>query len=210
MNEYLSKLNWRYATKKFDATKKLTAEQLDFLKNAIRLSPSSFGLQPWKFYLVSNPAVRQEMLAASYNQPQISDASHIFVIASRVGFNASDVEAYINDIATTRNVSLESLEPAKNAMFGSISHKTPEALDDWCARQSYLALGFLLSACAENDIDACPMEGFDAAAVSKILNTEADGYFARAYCAVGFRSADDSYAQAAKVRFPLEKIIKEV
>ncbi len=211
MKDYTEKLLWRYATKKFDTTKKLSEEQVELLKNAARLAPSSFGLQPWKFYLVSNPEIRAEIRKVGYDQAQITDASHLFVIAARVGFNENDVTAFIEDISKTRNMPLEALEGYRQMMNGAIAHRASDgSLDAWCARQAYIALGFILSAAAQNGIDACPMEGFDASAVEKILGTREEGYAVYALCAVGFRSSEDEQASWPKVRFEMDKVVKEI
>lgn len=211
MQEYLKNLEWRYATKKFDTTKKLSEEQINFLEEAARLAPSSFGIQPWKFYVVSNPEVREEMKKASWGQAQVTDASHIFVVASRIGLVDKDVNDFADDMIKTRGVPAESVEGYRQMMIGSMNGKRDQGvLDDWCARQAYIGLGFILSAAAQNGIDACPMEGFDNAAIDKILGITEEGYASRAYCAVGFRAADDDYAKEKKVRFPKERVIKEV
>jgi nitroreductase len=211
MQDYTKNLLWRYATKKFDTSKKLSEEQVELLKNAARLAPSSFGLQPWKFYLVSNPEVRAEIRKVGYDQAQITDASHVFVIAARVGFNENDVTTFVEDISKTRNMPLEALEGYKQMMNGSVAQKANDgSLDAWCARQAYIALGFILSAAAQNGIDACPMEGFDASAVEKILGIREEGYAAYALCPVGFRSSEDEQASWPKVRFEMNKVVKEI
>jgi nitroreductase len=210
MNTYIENLNWRYATKQFDSTKKLSAEQLDMLCEALRLAPSSFGLQPWKFYCITDEAVRNQMREMSYGQSQVTDASALFVICGRVGMNEGDVEKYVADIAQTRGVSLESLAEYKSMMIGSVNSKNEQERDSWCARQAYIALGFLLSCAAQHHIDACPMEGFDAAAVTKLIGADADGYVAYAYCTVGYRSEEDKYAHAKKVRFPIDQVVKKI
>ena len=208
--EYLAKLNWRYAVQKFNPTKKLSAEQIEFLKEATRLSPSSFGLQPWKIYLVNNPEIRAQIRAAAWDQPKVTEASHLFAIASRVDMTEEYIDEYIAETANIQNVLVESLAGFRQMIIGSISGKTPTELENWSTRQSYLALGFLLSACAENNIDAGPMEGFDSEAVTNIVGADSDGYKVRALCAVGFRDPSDSAALRPKVRFSMEKILKEL
>lgn len=210
MNEYLSGLNWRYATKSFDATKKLSEEQVELLSETLRLSPSSFGLQPWKFYLITDPTIRESIKAAAWNQGQVTDASHLFAIASRTGLNEADVDAYFALTTEIQGVPAEKLAGYRDMIMGFVKSKTVEELNDWSARQSYLALGFLLSACAQNQIDSCPMEGFDAAAVTKLIGADADGYTVRALCPVGFRSSGDTSATRTKVRYPSEKILKQI
>lgn len=210
MTQYLDNLRWRYATKKFDPAKKLTGEQVDFLKESIRLAPSSFGLQPWRFYLVKNPATRAAIRKVGDDQPQVTDASHFFVVTSRTGINETDIDAHVANTAAIRQVPIEKLAGFKKSMVDFIQKHDQEFLDSWCARQSYIALGFLLSACAQNQIDACPMEGFNPEAVTKILPAESEGYFARAFCAVGYRAADDKYATVTKVRFPVARVVHEI
>lgn len=208
--EYLTKLNWRYAVQKFDPIKKLSAEQVEFLKEATRLAPSSFGLQPWKIYLINNPEIRTQIRAAAWDQPKVTEASHLFAIASRVNMTEEYIDEYVTEIAKTQNVPAENLAGFRQMMVGSIAGKTPAELENWNAHQSYLALGFLLSACAENNIDAGPMEGFDSDTVTKIVGADTDGYKVRTLCAVGFRDPSDSAALRPKVRFSMEKILKEL
>lgn len=209
-SNYLTKLNWRYAVQKFDPSKKLSSEQIEFLKQATRLSPSSFGLQPWKIYLVNNSEARTQIRAAAWDQSKVTDASHLFAIASRLTMTEDYIDEYLAETARIQNIPIENLAGFRQMIIGSITGKTPTELSDWNARQSYLALGFLLSACAENDIDAGPMEGFDSDAVSKIIGADIDGYKVRTLCAVGFRADDDSAAARPKVRFSMEKILKEI
>jgi len=210
MQDIIETLNWRYATKKFDPTKKLSTEQLDTIMEAMRLAPSSFGIQPWKFYLVETPAIREEMKAASWGQAQVTDASHFVVVSSRIGLQESDVDRFVDDIKKTRKQSSEDVAQYRDMMIGSVTGMSATDRDSWCARQSYIALGFGLSAAAQMGVDACPMEGFDPAKINDILGIEADGYTARAYMALGFRSPDDAYATEAKVRFPKESVWKRV
>lgn len=207
--EYLDKLNWRYAVQKFDPSKKLTDEQLNFLKEAIRLSPSSYGLQPWKIYIINNPEVRTQIRTAG-DQPKITEASHLFAFASRLNVNETDVDKYMVDMAEKRHIPIESLAGFRKSITDTINRLTPVERDSWTARQTYIPLGFLLSACAQNNIDAGPMEGFDAEAVTKIIGADQDGYQVRALCAVGFRDSSDPTIQRAKVRFSTEKVFKEI
>jgi len=215
MNSYTEKLNWRYATKKFDATKKLSDEQLELLKQSLVLAPSSFGLQPWKFYVVENKKLRQSIKEAAYNQEQITDASHLFVLASKVDVSASDVHEFIMDIGKKRGLfanengkTAETLVEYEAMINGSIAGLDKSAKDNWTTRQVYIALGFLLSAAAQNNIDSCPMEGFSVEKINEILGITNDGYCARLLCPVGFRDEADEYSKYPKVRFDEEKIIE--
>lgn len=217
MQQYIQNLKWRYATKKFDVAKKLSSEQLELLKQSLILSPSSFGLQPWKFYVVENQELRQKIKDAAYGQGQITDASHLFVLASKIDISSSDVHIFIEDVAKKRGLlakengkTAEALVGYEEMINGSIAGLDKNAKDSWTARQVYIALGFLLSAAAQNEIDSCPMEGFDVEKVNAILEITKDGYSARVLCPVGFRSEDDEYSKYPKVRFEEERIIKTI
>ncbi len=206
--DFLSQLSWRYATKKFDPSKKLLPEQLHLIEESLRLAPSSFGFQPWRFYRIENKEVRQEIKKAGNNQSQMTDASHLFVLASKLDLSAGDVEEYVSDMAKTRGIDESIVAETKKWMVGFVAGKSKEWLNEWSARQMYIALGFGLMAAAQNNIDACPMEGFDPEAVGNIIGAKKDGYQARAMLALGFRSQDDPAALVKKVRFPKEKVIK--
>lgn len=210
MTQLTQALAWRYATKKFDATKKLADEDVTALLDAARLSPSSFGIQPSRFIIVENPAIRERIKAAAWNQSQVTDASHLLVIAVRRTLTAEDIDAYVADIAQTRGVTTESLKGYRDMMLGTISNRTPEQLLSWNQKQAYIALGTLLAAAADMRIDATPMEGFDPAAVDAILGFEHEGLAATVLVPLGYRAADDGYANLKKVRYPLQKIVKRV
>ena len=205
--DLLQKLNWRYATKEFDSSKKISAETLDRLLEALRLAPSSFGLQPWKFVVVENAELRQKLRAAAWNQGQITDASQVIVLCRKEGFGAADIEAFIKATAEARGQNVEDLAGYKQMMEGALLSRSAEQLAVWSSEQIYLALGVLLTACAAQDVDACPMEGFDPAQFDQILDLPAQGLRSVVVCAVGYRSENDKYASAAKVRFPKEEVI---
>ncbi|MBP9761345.1 MAG: NAD(P)H-dependent oxidoreductase [Candidatus Magasanikbacteria bacterium] len=210
MNTYIENLMWRYATKQFDPTKKLTDEQLHTVLEAMRLAPTSFGIQPYKLYLVENPDVRMQLRDASWGQSQVTDASRFIVVASRIGIGEEDITRFVENIKKTRGQSQEEVQAYQDMMMGSVMNISEADRDSWCARQSYIALGFGLSAAAQMQVDACPMEGFDVQKINEILNIPADGYSARAYLSLGFRSSEDKYAEAPKVRYSEEEIIKRV
>lgn len=210
MSNSIASLKWRYATKKFDTTKKLSAEQLQVLKDAIQLAPSSFGLQPWKAVIVSNPLIREQLKVAAWGQTQITDASHLVVFAVQTNLDAAYVDKFIATTATTRNVSAESLATQRDMMASFVTGKNAEWLKAWAARQAYLGLGTMLTVAAHEQIDACPMEGFDPTQFTTILGLDKVGLEVVVIAAVGFRSADDQYAAAAKVRFPQSDLIIEV
>jgi len=209
ISEYTKQLQWRYATKQFDASKKLSSEQLQFLKDVLQLSPSSTGIQPWKFVIVSDPALRQQLREKAWGQSQITDASHLVVFCRRTDVNEALIDKVIDSTAEARHITPEILKGYRDMMMGVISSKTPEQLEEWSSDQVYIALGMLLSACAAVEIDVCPMEGFDRAGFDQILGLGSENCTSYAVCAVGFRSPEDKNAQAPKARLPQSEIILE-
>ena len=207
----LEQLQWRYATKKFDAAKKISAADWATLEEALRLTPSSGGLQPWKFIVVTDPAIRSKLLPASYGQSQIVDASHLVVFAARKNFGEADVDALIRHTAALRGVPVESLAQFRGMLLGGIVQSMDEKTrDQWARNQAYIALGNLLTSAALLGIDACPMEGFDRNQYDEILGLKAKGYASAVIATLGYRSPEDKYAGAPKVRFPKEEVFVEV
>lgn len=203
-------LNWRYATKRFDASRNIPEADWKTLESALVLSPSSFGLQPWKFVVVTDPDVRQRLRPASWDQAQITEASHLVVFAARKNLGAPDIDRYVDRIAHVRKVPPESLEGFKGMMQNAVTSRSPEAVDQWSARQAYIALGTFLTTAAMLGIDACPMEGFEPARYDQILGLDKLGYTAVVLAAAGYRAHDDAYAKSPKVRFAAEDVILEV
>ena len=210
MQNIIDALKWRYATKKFDATKKLSQEQFDTVLESLHLSASSYGLQPWKFIVVTNPEIRAKIKAAAWNQTQITDASHLIVLAVQTTVDAAYVDRFVASVSKTRNVPVDALKGYADMMKGSIAGRTPESVVDWSSRQVYIALGTALTAAAVSGIDACPMEGFDPKQVDDILGLAKMGLQSRVLMPVGFRAADDDMAKAPKVRFSKEEVVIEV
>jgi nitroreductase len=209
--QLLDRLNWRYATKQFDPNHKISARDWAALEDALLLTPSSGGLQPWRFIVVTDPVVRARLLPASYGQAQITDASHLVVFASKKNFNESDVDAFIHRTAATRGVSVESLATFRGMLVGGIVQSMDEkARDAWARNQAYIALGNLLTSAALLGIDACPMEGFDRAQYDEILGLHSKGFATAVIATLGYRAEADRYAGAPKVRFPKEQIFAHV
>jgi nitroreductase len=202
----IEQLQWRYAVKKFDPTKKIPADTWAALEQAAILAPSSFGLQPWKFVVVNDPALRQEMLAASWNQRQVVDASHLIVFCSKLNLNAADVDRYVARIAEVRNVPVESMAGYRKMMVGTIE-KPGFPVDHWCDLQVYLAHAQFLTAAAMMGVDTCPMEGFEPEQVDAILGLKAQGYASRVMATAGYRAADCTYAKLPKVRYDVGEVI---
>lgn len=206
----VSQLKWRYATKKFDASRKIPLATWSALEQSFVLAPSSYGLQPWKFVVISDPAVKAKLPAISWNQTQPADCSHFVVFAGRRGFGAGDVERFIARSAQVRGVTVESLSGYRDMMLGTASRLSPEQANAWCDRQSYIALGFLMASAAALGVDACPMEGIVGPEYDKLLGLDKLGYAALVGCALGYRAADDKYAAAPKVRYSTEDVIVRV
>ena len=210
MNTIIDALNWRYATKAFDATKKLSDEQLRTLAESLRLSASSYGLQPWKFFVITNPELRTQLRAAAYDQSQITDASHLIVIAAAKDMSAAHIDAFFASISETRGAPAEALQGYKDMVTGTVSRLSPEQIQAWNTRQAYIALGTLLTSAAIERVDACPMEGFDTAKFNEILGLDAQGLTAAVVCPVGFRADSDTMAAYKKVRFGAADVIVEL
>ncbi|WP_245989007.1 NAD(P)H-dependent oxidoreductase [Pelobium manganitolerans] len=200
MEQVIESLKWRYATKSFDADKQLSESQLNILKNAVQLAPSSFGLQPYQVVVVQNKEVKQQLRTAAFNQTQLEDASHIFVFAIEKQYAAKHVDAFIANVANTRNTSVESLKGFEDLLKTTVNSRSAEELDAWNSKQAYIGLGILLETAALYNIDACPMEGFNATEFNRILGLDERNLHAVAIAAVGFRSDDDKYQHYAKVR----------
>jgi len=195
----LEKLNKRYATKKFDPTKKIAAEDLSTLLEAIRLSASSYGLQAYKVLVVENDAIRKQLRTAAWDQSQITDASQLLVFALETDFDEKGVDRFVENIARIRNIDASSLAGYSDMMKGSFK-RPKEEVQIWLTRQLYIALGFGLVAAAELNIDACPMEGFDAGQFDEILGLKEKNLHSVVLLTVGYRSSEDAYQHLAKVR----------
>jgi nitroreductase len=204
-------LNWRYATKKFDAGKKIAPDVWAALEESLVLTPSSYGLQPWKFIVVNDPAVRAKLPAASWGQTQPVEASHFVVFAYRKDFAAKDVERFLARTVEVRGVTRASLDGYAKVIFGSVERGAEKGtLNTWMAHQSYIALGQFMGSAALLGIDTCPMEGIDAGKYDEILGLPAMGYATLCAAAAGYRSPDDKYATLPKVRFKAEEVILHV
>jgi nitroreductase len=200
MSHFLENQNWRYATKKFDADKKITTEDLNTLKEAIRLSTSSYGLQPYKVIIVENPELRAQLQPAAWGQSQITEASHVIVFANQTNVGDTEIDAYVKNVSETRNIPNESLIGFANYMKGAITVLSEDTKNIWAAKQTYLALGNLLNAAAELKIDVTPMEGFVPAKVNEILGLDQLGLNATLIATVGYRHAEDATQHNKKVR----------
>lgn len=207
--ELLTQLRWRYATKRFDAQKTIPADTWSALEQALLLAPSSFGLQPWKFVVVTTPAVKQQLRAASWGQSQVSDASHYVVFAGLRTTTVEDVDRFLQCQSQVRGTPLESMAGYRKVLVDFLAKGwASKDLAAWNARQGYIALGQFMTAAAMLGVDTCPMEGIDMAAYDRILGLDGSRYTTLCGCAAGYRASDDKYASAAKVRFPLGEVIE--
>lgn len=203
----IDKLNWRYATKKMNGAK-VPQEKLDRILEAIRLAPTSYGFQAFKVFVIENEALREQISPAAYHQPQIKDASHILVFAAVKNVDAQQADDFVASIASTRNKPVESLSGMRSMFDGIVA---AESNFTWTSRQTYIALGFGLIAAAVEDVDATPMEGFDSAALDKILGLSEQNLSSVTILALGYRDAqNDHLASAAKVRKSVEELFVRV
>ena len=206
----LASLRWRYATKKFDPTRKIPAATWDALEESMVLTPSSFGLQPWKFLVIQDPGVRANLSSESWQQPQVTQASHYVVLTARTDLNAADIDAWMARMAEVQGSGPEVLAPLKGMIEGFAQAMSHEARHAWNTRQVYIALGQLMTTAAVMGIDACPMEGISAAGYDQLLGLEGSGYATVVGCALGYRAADDKYASIPKARFDRSKVISHI
>jgi nitroreductase / dihydropteridine reductase len=201
----LKDLNWRYATKNMNG-KKVSPKKLNAILDAIHLAPTSFGLQPFTVSVINRQSTKDKLMAAAHGQKQIGSSSHVLVFAVPTKLTAADVQAFIDNVSATRGIPAAALEGYKGMMTGMVTGMNAEQQQNWSAKQAYIALGVALLAAAEQKVDACPMEGFDAAQFDKILGLEKKGLKSIVILPIGFRAEDDAFATYAKVRKPKERI----
>jgi nitroreductase len=206
----INKLQWRYATKKFDSSKELSHKQIEILKNAFSLTAVSYGLQTVKLVVVKNKEKRKPLMELSYGQSQVVDASHLLVLCIQTEINEDDINAHFENIVKIRQTPKEILAPFKEQMLGTIEKMTNEQKVDWASKQAYIALGNLMTVCANEGIDACPMEGFIPGEYDKILGLNKIGLKSVVLLPVGFRAKDDMFATLKKVRKPISETIIEL
>jgi len=210
MNKVLDKLNWRYATKNFDSSKKVSKENLHTLLDAGRLTASSYGLQPYEIYVIEDTDVRAKLRKASYGQPQITDASYIIVLANKPTFDETMIDDYIANIMKIRGVNKKDLDGFSETMKSTLLDLPDVYKGAWTSNQAYIALGNLMTIAAEIEIDTCPMEGFDKVQYNEILGLTEKGLNAAVVLAIGYRSTEDATQHYPKVRYSKEQIITHI
>lgn len=209
--QLLHALNWRYATKIFDAAKKIPADVWQALEQSLVLTPTSYGLQPYKFLVINNPAKRAELLPHSWNQKQVVEASHFVVFAARTEMTEADVDRFIKRTTDVRKLPADALKGYRGMMLSDVVNgPRGKAAHEWATRQVYIALGNLMTCAAVLGVDACPMEGLVPAEYDKILNLNGSGYATAVACALGYRAAGCKYASLAKVRYETKEVVQYV
>ncbi|NDG69843.1 MAG: NAD(P)H-dependent oxidoreductase [Proteobacteria bacterium] len=210
-DQLLAAQAWRYATKQFDASKTIPTPVWQALEDSLILSPSSYGLQPWQFFVVTNPDLRAKLRPHSWNQSQITDASHLVVFAIPENVDVPYMEKYLARIAEVRGIALESLGFYRDMMMADVIAGPRQAwVREWAARQVYIALGNFMTSAALVGVDTCPLEGIDPREYDAILDLPAKGYNTIVACAAGYRSADDKYATLPKVRFEKSDLVRHL
>jgi nitroreductase len=209
--ELLQALEWRYATKVFDPDRKISAEVWQTLQRALVLTPTSYGLQPYRFLVIADPATRAALLPHSWNQRQVVDCSHFVVFTAKTGMTEADVDKLIRHTSAVRQIPAELLDAYRGMMLGDIVHgPRGKIAHEWATRQTYIALGNLMTCAAVLGVDACPMEGLNPAEYDKVLNLNGSGYATVVACALGYRSPGDKYAKLAKVRFDANDLMRQI
>lgn len=207
--DLLENLNWRYATKQFDPSKSIAPEIWTALEDALVLTPSSYGLQPWKFLIVTSPELKEQLKPFSWNQSQVTDCSHYVVFAIRKHLTAEDVDRFVARTAEVRGSSVEAMAGYRNMMVTDLVDGARSFnINDWSTRQTYIALGNFMTSAALLGVDTCPMEGIEPVNYDRLLGLSAKGLTTVVACAAGYRSEADKYASLAKVRFPKSEILE--
>lgn len=203
--QLLDHLRWRYAVKRFDSSRMVPRETWDLLEQSLILTPSSYGLQPWRFIVITDPTIKAQLPSISWSQKQPQDCSHMVVFAARRSMDANYIDTFFNHLCQTRNLLPETMTNYRNVVVAAIANMQSHL--DWNARQVYIALGQLMVSAAVVGIDTCPMEGIVHEEYDKLLGLSESEYTTVVGCAVGYRHPDDKQATAAKVRFSPSDVI---
>lgn len=206
--QLIESLQWRYATKAFDTGKKIPADIWATIEQGMLLTPSSFGLQPWKFIVITDQAIKNSLLAHSWGQPQVTQCSHMVVLCAKDTMGSDDIEAWLHRLVEVRGADRESLNDYAAMMHGFFGSMDETKTLSWAKNQVYIALGQLMTSAAVLGIDACPLEGIVPPEYDRILGLEDTGYTTTVGCAMGYRSSEDKYASLAKVRYTRDQILQ--
>lgn len=206
----INSLEWRYATKKFDPSKKLSDQQIDTLKKAFNLTPTSFGLQPLKMIVISNKELQEKFVEHSYYQRQVADASHLLVLCIENDTTSKNINDYFDSVKEIRKVDEEVISGFRSQLIDMYKNKTIEDKQQSAVYQAYIALGNLMTVCAIEEIDSCPMEGFVPSKIDKLLNLNELKLKSVLMLPIGFRAEDDIMTDMIKVRKPLNETVIEI
>lgn len=198
---------WRSAVKVFDASKKVSDADIAAIQDAARMSPAAYGLQPYRIIEVRDPALRAKVREGAYGQAQVTDASHLFVVAVRTDLDAAFIEEFVQNTAQTRSLDVATLGGFRDMMVGDITSRTPEGRFAWAGRQAYIGLGAMIETAALMHIDTAPMEGFNPVAINDALGLDAHKLNAVGLLAVGYRSDEDQWSKMPKVRVSKEDFV---
>ncbi len=204
----INNLKWRYATKKFDSSKKIQADKLEILKEAVNLAPTSYGLQPFKVLIIENQKIREQLKEAAWGQSQLTDASHIFLFCNFTEMGPEKIDNYLKLRSEINNTDVAETKPYGDMMKGQMAVLSSDQITAWTAKQAYIALGTLIAAASELQIDSCPMEGFDKGKFDEILGLKNKGITSAMIAAVGYRSEYDDTQHFKKTRKPIDEIFE--
>jgi len=199
--DLVDRLQWRYATKKFDVSKIIPDEVWSGIASSLVLTPSSFGLQPWHFVTIRDRKIKEELLPHSWGQAQVTDCSHLVVLTAKTSMTEAEIDSFLTRTIEIRGGEIDQLNPYRDMMVGFTKNMDDAAMLQWAKLQTYIALGQLMTTAAMLGIDACPMEGINPAEYDRILGLKEKGLTTSVACALGYRCSDDKYADAPKVRF---------
>lgn len=202
-------LEWRYATKKFDDSKTVESDKIELLKKAFNLTPTSYGLQPLRLVIIKSQDLKNRLFEHSYNQIQVKTASHVLVICIENTVDEKFINQNFELQKEIRNAKDEIIKPFREFLIKDFKERSDQNIREWGINQAYLALGNMLTICAAEKIDACPMEGFDKKAYDAILNLKEKGISSALVLPIGYRAVDDKFADFKKVRRPQEETIIE-
>jgi nitroreductase len=207
--DLLEHLNWRYATKQFDPAKTIAPEIWTALEDALVLTPSSYGLQPWKFLIVTSPELKTQLQPFSWNQSQVTDCSHYVVFAIKKNLTAEDVDRFMSRTAELRGGTVDAMAGYRNLIVSDLVDGARSfSINQWSTRQAYIALGNFMTSAALLGVDTCAMEGIEPVNYDRVLGLSVKGFTAVVACAAGYRSDTDKYATLTKVRFPKSEVLE--
>ena len=205
--DLIDQLQWRYATKKFDVSKTIPNKVWSAIASSLVLTPSSFGLQPWHFVAIRDQKIKEELLAHSWGQAQVTDCSHFVVLTAKTSMTEAEIDSFLARTIEIRGGKIDQLNPYRDMMVGFTKNMDEAAKLQWAKLQTYIALGQLMTTAALLGVDACPMEGIAPTEYDRILGLEKKGLTTSVACALGYRCSEDKYANAPKVRFDESDIL---